>query len=123
MAKKYINIFQSKALKNLPKMGIFGLKINHLATLIPTDISEFVTSRDVAQHDTPKNGLILLLCVVPYDTSSSVGLCEQTIYITRSLISEASSFTRKARRQLAPRQRLGAKERNIGTLARRETFR
>jgi hypothetical protein len=32
MAIKYINIFQSKALQNLPKVGIFGFKINHLAT-------------------------------------------------------------------------------------------
>jgi hypothetical protein len=33
MAIKYINIFQSKALQNLPKVGTFGFKINHLATL------------------------------------------------------------------------------------------
>jgi hypothetical protein len=33
MAIKYINIFQSKALQNLPKLGFFGLKTNHLATL------------------------------------------------------------------------------------------
>jgi hypothetical protein len=30
---EYVNIFQSKALEILPKFGIFGLKINHLATL------------------------------------------------------------------------------------------
>jgi hypothetical protein len=34
MAIKYINIFQSKALKNLPKLGLLGLKTNHLATLL-----------------------------------------------------------------------------------------
>jgi hypothetical protein len=34
MAIQYITIFQSKAHQNLPKIGIFGLKINHLATLI-----------------------------------------------------------------------------------------
>jgi hypothetical protein len=34
MAIKYINFFQSKALQNLPKIGIFGLKTNHLATLV-----------------------------------------------------------------------------------------
>jgi hypothetical protein len=31
---KYIKIFQSKALPNLPKFGIFGSKTNHLATLL-----------------------------------------------------------------------------------------
>jgi hypothetical protein len=34
MAIKYISSFQSKALQNLPKLGIFGLKRNHLATLL-----------------------------------------------------------------------------------------
>jgi hypothetical protein len=33
MILKYTNIFQSKALQKLPKIGIIGLKINHLATL------------------------------------------------------------------------------------------
>jgi hypothetical protein len=33
MAIKYINNFQSKALQNLPKLVLLGLKINHLATL------------------------------------------------------------------------------------------
>jgi hypothetical protein len=36
IATKYINIFQSKALQNCPKFGFFGLKINHLATLLAT---------------------------------------------------------------------------------------
>jgi hypothetical protein len=35
-ALRYTNIFHSKSLQNIPKFGIFGLKINHLATLIPT---------------------------------------------------------------------------------------
>jgi hypothetical protein len=30
----YTNIYHSKAPKNLPKFGIFGLKPNHLATLV-----------------------------------------------------------------------------------------
>jgi hypothetical protein len=34
MAIKYINILQSKALQNLYKLGFFGLKRNHLATLV-----------------------------------------------------------------------------------------
>jgi hypothetical protein len=34
VAIKIINIFQSKALQNLPQSYIFGLKINHLATLL-----------------------------------------------------------------------------------------
>jgi hypothetical protein len=33
MVIKYTNIYHSKALQNLPKFGIFGLKTNHLATL------------------------------------------------------------------------------------------
>jgi hypothetical protein len=33
MAIKYMNIFPSKALKICPNWDIFGLKINHLATL------------------------------------------------------------------------------------------
>jgi hypothetical protein len=40
MTIKYINIFQSEALTIFPKIGIFGLKTNHLATLlwIATDV-------------------------------------------------------------------------------------
>jgi hypothetical protein len=34
MAIKYIDIYHSKALQKLPKIGIFGLKSNHLATLL-----------------------------------------------------------------------------------------
>jgi hypothetical protein len=34
MTIKCINIFNSKALQNLPKFGCFGLKTNHLATLL-----------------------------------------------------------------------------------------
>jgi hypothetical protein len=30
----HTTIFHSMAIKNLPKIGLFGLKINHLATLI-----------------------------------------------------------------------------------------
>jgi hypothetical protein len=30
------NIFHSKALQNIPKLGLFGRKRNHLATLPPT---------------------------------------------------------------------------------------
>jgi hypothetical protein len=33
MAIKYTNLFNSKALRNLPKLGFFGMKIYHLATL------------------------------------------------------------------------------------------
>jgi hypothetical protein len=35
LAKKYTSIFQCKTLHNLPKVGFHGLKINHLATLVP----------------------------------------------------------------------------------------
>jgi hypothetical protein len=34
MAIKDINIFQSKALQKFTQIGIFGLKTNHLATLV-----------------------------------------------------------------------------------------
>jgi hypothetical protein len=50
MAVKCINNFQSKALKKLPKIGIFGLKINRLATLVkwafakPGNINLFAAS-------------------------------------------------------------------------------
>jgi hypothetical protein len=33
MAVKYANIFHCKTLQNFTQFGIFGLKINHLATL------------------------------------------------------------------------------------------
>jgi hypothetical protein len=36
MTIKYTNIFQPKALQNLLKLGFFGLKIKHLATLFET---------------------------------------------------------------------------------------
>jgi hypothetical protein len=41
MAIKYSNIFQSKALKSLPKLGFCALKINHLATLIRMQLDRF----------------------------------------------------------------------------------
>jgi hypothetical protein len=34
-AINYTNVFHFKTLQNLPKNGIFGLKTNHLATLLP----------------------------------------------------------------------------------------
>jgi hypothetical protein len=34
---KNTNIYHSKALQNLPNFGIFGLKTNHLATLLKTN--------------------------------------------------------------------------------------
>jgi hypothetical protein len=34
MAIKYVNVFQSKALQKFTQIGIFGMKTNHLATLI-----------------------------------------------------------------------------------------
>jgi hypothetical protein len=41
MAIKYINIFQSEALKFFSQIGVFGLKAKHLATLLGMMI-EFV---------------------------------------------------------------------------------
>jgi hypothetical protein len=34
MVLKYTKILHCKTLQNLPKIGIFGLKTNHLATLL-----------------------------------------------------------------------------------------
>jgi hypothetical protein len=34
MVIKYTNIYHSKAFQNFTKIGIFGLKTNHLATLL-----------------------------------------------------------------------------------------
>jgi hypothetical protein len=39
MVIKYTNIYHSKAIKNLPKFGIFGLKTNHLETLFGINTS------------------------------------------------------------------------------------
>jgi hypothetical protein len=36
MVIKYTKIFHCKTRQNLPKIGIFGLKTNHLATLVGT---------------------------------------------------------------------------------------
>jgi hypothetical protein len=47
MAIKCINFFQSEALKNSYQIGIFGLKTNHLATLITSaliSVTESVTT-------------------------------------------------------------------------------
>jgi hypothetical protein len=46
MAIKYTNIFHSKVLKNTPKLGFFGLKIYHLATLNGNK-SFFKTSKQI----------------------------------------------------------------------------
>jgi hypothetical protein len=35
---KYVNLFQSEALKIFSQIGIFGLKTNHLATLLPASL-------------------------------------------------------------------------------------
>jgi hypothetical protein len=44
MAIKYINIFQSKAIQKCTQIGIFGLKINHLATLaVSTKIAKNIS--------------------------------------------------------------------------------
>jgi hypothetical protein len=39
MAIKYINIFPSEAPKMFFKLGIFGLKTNHLATLVESRVA------------------------------------------------------------------------------------
>jgi hypothetical protein len=42
MTIKYTNIFNSKALQNLPKFGWFDLKTNNLATLLTAVIFEYL---------------------------------------------------------------------------------
>jgi hypothetical protein len=63
MAIKFIYkyVFQSEALKNLPKLGLFWLKINHLATLGPPKTNFFGTmkkqgDRTSLQLSGPKRG-------------------------------------------------------------------
>jgi hypothetical protein len=56
MAIKYISIFHSKARKFFPKIGIFGLKTNHLATLV----AEEATFVDGAQSDMKIKSAFLL---------------------------------------------------------------
>jgi hypothetical protein len=41
MATKYSNLFHSEALQNLPKLEIFGMQINHLATLLASSADHF----------------------------------------------------------------------------------
>jgi hypothetical protein len=53
MVIKYTNIFHSKVVQNLPKIGIFGLKINHLATLMlmeASPITKFSSAVTYFQH-------------------------------------------------------------------------
>jgi hypothetical protein len=40
MVITYTNIYHSKALQNLPKFGILGLKTNHLATLFQNRLND-----------------------------------------------------------------------------------
>jgi hypothetical protein len=42
MVMKYTNNNYSKALQNLPKFGILGLKTNHLATLQPIGLPTYI---------------------------------------------------------------------------------
>jgi hypothetical protein len=65
MSIKCINIFQSKALKNLPKLAILGLKINHLATL--------------DANSCPLSGLQFLLKTYMHNMSSLLEICVQQI--------------------------------------------
>jgi hypothetical protein len=44
---KYNNIFHCKTLQNLPKFGFFGLKTNHLATLLPLPIDKVVLATGI----------------------------------------------------------------------------
>jgi hypothetical protein len=61
MAITYMNIFQSKTLKNLPKLGYFGLKTNHLATLAVKSSHLAESGRGVGVH-----GLLLLLALTSF---------------------------------------------------------
>jgi hypothetical protein len=50
MVIKYSNIYHSKALQNLPKFGIFGLKTNHLATLAPGGTTVAVSDNSLTDN-------------------------------------------------------------------------
>jgi hypothetical protein len=57
MAVKFTNIFHSKALPNIPKLGFLGLKINHLPTLVFTLCSSFQTMLALAEfYSCPEPG-------------------------------------------------------------------
>jgi hypothetical protein len=51
-AVKYTKIFHSKTLLNIPKLGFFGLKINHLATLITTESKDSQDIRETVFYNT-----------------------------------------------------------------------
>jgi hypothetical protein len=53
MGIKYTNIFQSKALQNLSKIGILVLKTYHLATLIPNPRRYHLTTASLFLLNTP----------------------------------------------------------------------
>jgi hypothetical protein len=68
MIIKYNNIFYSKALQILPKYGFFGLKPNHLATLLN---SPFL----------PLPHYILIFCHI-LTSPKNVWLCLKNVFLT-----------------------------------------
>jgi hypothetical protein len=50
MVIKYTNVYHSKALQNVPKFGIFGLKTNHLAALGEIECQLFAASVNCQQR-------------------------------------------------------------------------
>jgi hypothetical protein len=53
MVIKYTNIYHSKALQHLPKFGIFGLRTNHLATLVTPDEVAAMKKKIASAFTTP----------------------------------------------------------------------
>jgi hypothetical protein len=90
---KYINIFQSKALQNLPKIGIFGLKSNHLATSIRTfdaiflSLSNYFFPRSLAECTTPKSSLSFRIFFLPAKMSKPT----RQLHFNYSLLREKKS--------------------------------
>jgi hypothetical protein len=60
IAKEYNNLFHSKALQNLPKLGlhIFCFEISHLATLLPT--KECITATRKVTAENPSLGSLFV---------------------------------------------------------------
>jgi hypothetical protein len=62
MAIKCIKIFLSKALQNFPQIGIFGLKINHLAILVTIVLPPRPKLRNNCTNKTV-DGVVYVSCV------------------------------------------------------------
>jgi hypothetical protein len=74
MAIKYTNIYHSKALQNLPKFWIFGLKTNHLATLNKTRAFAGLALKTAFVGSAPHFFSVSKYCNLPIFLAISFGL-------------------------------------------------